>query len=185
VTEQSLPSGFLYFPEIISAEDERRLMVVIGGLDFEAVVMRGYTAKRRTIHYGVRYSYDTRRPAAGPPMPEFLQPLRQTLALAADVDASAFTEALVTEYAPGSTIGWHRDAPAFGPTVLGLSLGSACRMRFRLIADHDQRASIVMQPRSAYALTAESRRDWQHSIPAVDALRYSVTFRSLRRPQRS
>jgi hypothetical protein len=37
-----------------------------------------------------------------------------------------------------------------------------------------------LKPRSAYLLRGPARRDWQHSIPPVDELRYSITFRSLR-----
>jgi alkylated DNA repair dioxygenase AlkB len=39
----------------------------------------------------------------------------------------------------------------------------------------------VAEPRSAYLLRGASRTVWEHSIPPVDALRYSVTFRDLRR----
>jgi len=34
--------------------------------------------------------------------------------------------------------------------------------------------------RSAYLLRGPVRRDWEHSIPPLDQLRYSVTFRSVR-----
>jgi len=33
----------------------------------------------------------------------------------------------VTRYPPGAAIGWQRDAPMFGPTVVGVSLGAAAR----------------------------------------------------------
>jgi alkylated DNA repair dioxygenase AlkB len=54
---------------------------------------------------------------------------------------------------------------------------------FRLRRKKDtrwERASIELQPRSAYLLRGPTRTDWQHSIPPVDDLRYSVTFRSFR-----
>ena len=31
-----------------------------------------------------------------------------------------------------------------------------------------------------YLLRGQVRTDWEHSIPAVDAQRYSITFRSLK-----
>jgi alkylated DNA repair dioxygenase AlkB len=34
--------------------------------------------------------------------------------------------------------------------------------------------------RSAYLLSGASRSEWEHSIPPVESLRYSVTFRNLR-----
>jgi len=36
------------------------------------------------------------------------------------------------------------------------------------------------EPRSAYLMRGPSRTEWEHSIPAVDELRYSITFRTLR-----
>ena len=39
---------------------------------------------------------------------------------------------------------------------------------------------ITAQPRSAYLMREPARSHWQHSIPAVEALRYSVTFRTVR-----
>ncbi|MFG3710343.1 alpha-ketoglutarate-dependent dioxygenase AlkB [Micromonospora sp. NPDC047730] len=85
-----------------------------------------------------------------------------------------------TRYPPGSVIGWHRDAPAFGPTVVGLSLGAACRLRFQRGTGDDRRVyEVELAPRSAYVLAGAARTSWQHSIPPVPALRHSVTFRQL------
>jgi alkylated DNA repair protein (DNA oxidative demethylase) len=39
---------------------------------------------------------------------------------------------------------------------------------------------IELVPRSAYIIAAEARSKYEHSIPAVGALRYSITFRTLR-----
>jgi alkylated DNA repair dioxygenase AlkB len=39
---------------------------------------------------------------------------------------------------------------------------------------------IELRPRSAYLITGESRQAYEHSIPPVDSLRYSITFRTLR-----
>ena len=90
-------------------------------------------------------------------------------------------EGLLTRYPPGATIGWHRDAPVFGD-VVGVSLRSACLLRFQR-GRGDQRRVFeqVLDPRSAYVLSGPSRTAWQHSIPAVTELRYSVTFRTLSR----
>lgn len=40
--------------------------------------------------------------------------------------------------------------------------------------------TLVVAPRSAYLLTGQARWTWQHSIPPGSALRYSLTFRTLR-----
>ena len=39
---------------------------------------------------------------------------------------------------------------------------------------------ITLRRRSAYLMTGASRTAYEHHIPPVDELRYSVTFRTLR-----
>jgi alkylated DNA repair dioxygenase AlkB len=46
------------------------------------------------------------------------------------------------------------------------------------IATHE----IALEPRSAYLMTGQSRNAYEHHIPAVTTLRYSITFRSVRHP---
>ena len=157
------------------------LLQDIESLPFAAVEFRGFVAKRRAVHFGVGYDFDDHDVTPAPGIPGFLLPIRERAAAIADERADAFTEALVMEYPAGSVIGWHRDAPKFGPTVLGVSLCGAARMRFKHTRDgRIERASIVLEPRSAYALKGDARAKWQHSIPAVRSLRYSITFRSVR-----
>jgi alkylated DNA repair dioxygenase AlkB len=180
-----LPDGFLYVADAITIDAERTLIAWCATLPFAAVRMRGYVGKRRTVHFGVEYGFDSRRGNDAPPIPGVLLPLRDRAGELAAIDPASFTEALVTEYAAGAAIGWHRDAPMFGAAVVGFSLASPCRMRFRRGVDPRaavvERASIVLEPRSAYLLAGAARSEWQHSIPGVDALRYSITFRTLRR----
>jgi alkylated DNA repair dioxygenase AlkB len=38
---------------------------------------------------------------------------------------------------------------------------------------------LPLSPRSAYVLGGSTRAEWQHSIPPVDSLRYSISFRTL------
>lgn len=181
----ALPDGFHYFPDSITTDEERDLVAQIVQLPLAPVVMRGFTAKRRTVHFGVVYGYSTWRLTPGPAMPDFLLPLRDRVAALAAADPDSFSEGLVTEYPAGAVIGWHRDAPQFGATVIGISLCSPCRMRFRRGHAKGQaaieRASIMLAPRSAYVMSGPARNDWQHSIPAVEALRYSITFRTVKR----
>ncbi|HSJ76270.1 MAG TPA: hypothetical protein VK899_08835, partial [Gemmatimonadales bacterium] len=68
--------------------------------------------------------------------------------------------------------------------VIGISLLSSCRFRFRRKAGPGwERVSLIAEPRSAYLLSGASRTEWEHSIPAVDSLRYSITFRNFREPR--
>jgi alkylated DNA repair dioxygenase AlkB len=89
-------------------------------------------------------------------------------------------QALVTEYAPGAGIGWHRDKNVFNE-IIGISLLASCVFRLRRsVGSSWERANVVVDARSAYLLSGPARTEWEHSIPAVDALRYSITFRNLR-----
>jgi alkylated DNA repair dioxygenase AlkB len=174
------PAGFLYYPDILSPDEESALVARVRAIDFAAVEMRGQVARRRTAHFGWVYGYESWRITPGPPLPTFLLPLRKRVGALAGVDPAALAEVLVTDYPAGAAIGWHRDAPQFG-VVIGVSLLSACRMRFQRGRGADRHTRAVMlEPRSAYVLSGEARQHWQHSIPAVRAPRYSITFRTLR-----
>jgi alkylated DNA repair dioxygenase AlkB len=88
---------------------------------------------------------------------------------------------LVTEYGPGAAIGWHRDKAVFGE-VVGLSRLAPCTFRLRRAIGESEweRVSLVAAPRSAYLLSGPARTEWEHSIPPVAALCYSITFRNVR-----
>ena len=98
----------------------------------------------------------------------------------AGLQSADLHQVLLTEYQPGVQIGWHQDRSVFGE-VVGISLLSPCTFRLRRKTDHGwERASIIAEPRSAYLLQGASRSEWEHSIPAVEVLRYSITFRNLK-----
>ncbi len=114
-----------------------------------------------------------------PPLPSFLEALRRKIAERFEREVNTFRQALINEYRPGAGIGWHRDKPQFGE-VVGVSLLAPCVLRFRRKAGETwDRRSLTVEPRSAYLLTGPSRTIWEHSIPAVDRHRYSITFRTL------
>ena len=180
-----LPEGFAYKDEIISLAEESALLDGARALAFGEVRMRGQVARRRTIHFGWTYGYESSRVEPGPPLPDFLLGLRARVASLAAVDAEALAEALVTHYPPGAGIGWHRDAPAFG-VVIGVSLLSGCRFRFQQGRGAARRTrTVTLAPRSVYVLDGAARWQWQHAIPAGRMERYSITFRTLRRSDRA
>ncbi len=180
------PPGFRYVDGFVEPAEERLLLEEIERLPFEPVVFRGVAARRRVVHRGHRYDLEERGLSPGLPIPEPFLQLRVRLAPLADRPAERFEEVLVTEYPPGATIGWHRDAPAFGSTVLGVSLRSECRMRFRRQLDEAWETwEKSLKPRSAYLLSGAARASWQHSIPPTAALRYSITYRTVRARRRS
>jgi alkylated DNA repair dioxygenase AlkB len=176
----ALPEGFRYQPEVISADQERALVENIRDLPLQEFIFQGFTARRRTVSYGWHYDFNERTLRKADDIPEFLLGLRERAAGFAGMDPSRFQHVLVIEYEPGASIGWHRDKKVFGE-VIGVSLLSPCRFRLRRKTGSTwERVSFTAEPRSAYLMSGPSRTEWEHSIPAVETLRYSVTFRNLR-----
>jgi len=174
------PEGFRYRPEFVDSDDERNLVERIRTLPLTPFDFHGYQANRRIVSYGWRYSYDDAALQRAEPLPAFLLPLREDAAAFAQLNPDDLPHALITEYTAGTPIGWHRDKRVFGD-VIGISLLSACVFRFRRKAGSAwERYSLTAEPRSAYLLRGAVRTAWEHSIPAVSELRYSITFRSLR-----
>jgi alkylated DNA repair dioxygenase AlkB len=162
-----LPEGFRYEEELLSPEDERALISTFGRLPFREFEFRGFLGKRRTVSFGWRYDFDVRALQQVETIPSFLLALRRRAAAFASVTVDRLEHALVTEYAPGAAIGWHRDRPEF-EDVIGISLGTPCVFRFRRKKGAGwDRASIKLQPRSVYLLRGSARWDWQHSTPLL------------------
>ena len=180
-TTPTRPEGFSYHRGFISKAEEQNILQDVDALNFPEVRMHGVVAKRGVLHFGWIYGYQTWTLLAGPPLPEFLQPLRERAASLIRIEAASFEEVLLTHYPPGSGIGWHRDAPMFGPIVVGVSLLGSCRLRFcRRVGSRRDTWSATLEPRSVYVLSGSARFQWQHSIPATKESRYSITFRTLR-----
>lgn len=174
------PAGLRYRAELIGAAGEAALVERLAALDLRPFEFHGYLGNRRTMSFGHRYDFSRERLETAEPIPDFLLPLRAAAADFAGLEADRLEHALVTEYAPGAGIGWHRDKAHFDE-VIGISLLEPCRLRFRRrSASGWERCSVPLEPRSAYLLTGRARDDWEHSISAMTALRYSVTFRSRR-----
>ena len=177
----ALPEGFVFQPEFISADEERALLDGIAHLELAEAKYKQYTARRRIAYFGFGYDFVSNKLDAAPPAPPFLESLRAKLATWMEVAPEALAQALVTEYRPGTPLGWHRDAPDYG-RVAGISLGGWARMRLRRYPPGDDEPLVLnLAPRSAYQMNGVARWQWQHSIPANKELRYSITFRTLAR----
>ena len=176
----AVPPGLAYASGLLSPDEEAALAARMADLPFRAFEFHGFEGKRRTHSFGWRYVFDGSGLQAVEPVPDWLLPCRDRAAAWAGLAADALQHALLTEYAPGAGIGWHRDRSVFGD-VVGISLLAPARLRFRRKqGDKWQRAALIAEPRSAYLLRGEARTDWEHSIAPMQALRYSITFRTMR-----
>jgi DNA oxidative demethylase len=176
------PEGLEYRAEFVSVGEERGLLSFLEPIAFETIEMRGQVTRRTARHFGYDYDYESFKVEQGEPLPVELEWLRDRCAALPETAPEELAQALVLRYPPGATIGWHRDAPAFGAKIVGVSLASACRMRFQRGAGDERRVwELELEPRSAYVLADAARSAWQHSIPPTKDLRYSITFRTLRK----
>jgi alkylated DNA repair protein (DNA oxidative demethylase) len=171
--------GLSQADEIVTPDEELELIAAIDAAGLSPFRYHGWEGKRLTASYGWRYDFDDASFRPGDPIPDWLLPLRARAAGYAGLEPEALAQALLIRYDPGAGIGWHRDRPVF-EHVLGISLGSATTMRFRLRRPGGfDRAAALLEPRSIYHLAGEVRNKSEHSIAGVTATRWSVTFRSL------
>jgi alkylated DNA repair dioxygenase AlkB len=173
------PEGFRYEEDVISEAEEATLVASLAKLELKPFEFLGHLGNRRVTAFGLRYDYARRAIEAADGFPSFLADLRNKVAKFAGRGVDEFQQGGVNEYPPGAGIGWHKDKAQFG-VIVGVSLLAPARMRFRR-ADGNRwvRMSQRLLPRSIYILEGEARTMWEHSIPPLDALRYSLTFRTL------
>ena len=189
-TPKQLPHGLVYQPEFITREDEKTLLEAIEPLPFREARFQEYFAKRRVVHFhsaggGEAYDGNDDDTFSSGPLPSFLVDLQEKVAKWLAIDPTTFIHALVSEYRPGTPIGWHRDKPVYG-VVVGLSLAGRGRMRFRPLDPRAPRNAMVLlelEPRSVYVMQGPIRWQWQHSMLPTNALRYSITFRTRADPE--
>ena len=181
-----VPDGFVYREDFISESGEHELIGEIQKLQLTPFKYYQFTGKRRTLSFGWEYEFGKSDIRTAPDIPAFLLPVRTRAGKLFNIDPNSLIQASIIEYSTGSPIGWHRDIPHFG-VVVGISLGAACRMRFRKYSrgrtkkiNRDEILSIELQPRSIYLMSGASREMWQHSIPPVKELRYAIMMRTLR-----
>jgi alkylated DNA repair dioxygenase AlkB len=176
--KSSQPEGLRYAAEFISPAFERELIGHISALPLQPFQFGAYEGKRRVASFGFRYDYTLRRLQEAGPIPDWL---RSVIGMVETFGGppTRIEQVLCTEYGIGVGIGWHRDKPHFD-RIFGLSLGSPCKFRFRRkLDDKWERFTLDAGPRSLYIMSGASRQIWEHSIPALEAPRYSITFRTM------
>ncbi len=181
-----VPDGFIYRQNFISEAEEQELIREIQSVHLTAFKYYQFTGKRRLASFGWQYEFGKNEITTAPDMPAFLLPVRIRAGTLFNIDPNSLMQTSIIEYSTGSPIGWHRDISQFG-FVVGISLGAACRMRFRKYnrarsrsLKRDEILSIELEPRSIYLMSGASRELWRHSIPPVKDLRYSIMMRTLR-----
>lgn len=180
MNEEPRPAGFGYVPDFLTTAEEGEIVAAVEALAFQEVRMHGVVARRTVVHFGWDYDYSGWKIHPTDPPPDWLRALRERSAAAASVEPERLEQFLIARYPPGASIGWHRDAPMFGSPVLGLSLLSPARMRFRRGKPPDvENVTHVLEPRSLYVLDGAARTVWQHHIPPTKEMRYSITMRTV------
>ena len=178
------PAGFRYIPDVLSSAEEKRLVQRFEKLPLRPFEFHGYQGNRRIYTFGHRYIFAGQE-ARDASIPEYLQPLTDIASRISGMPADAFEQLMLTEYASGAGIGWHRDRPLY-EDIVAVSFLAPCTLRLRRkVGDDWERRSARIEPRSAYLLHGPVRNLWQHSIAPMDVLRYSMTLRTFRSGHRS
>lgn len=177
---QTLPNGFSYHPNFLSLSEEEMLLDIFAALPLKNAPFGEYIAKRRILSFGWSYNEEEGRLAPAEPLPDWLRPLATRAAALAGLPKDRVVEALVTEYRPGTGVGWHCDQESF-QMVIGVSLGSWCTFDLRPLKSSEltDQYSLSLEPRSAYLMKGESRWAYQHRVQPTKGHRYSITFRTL------
>lgn len=175
-----LPEGMAYRPDFISSLEEQALADWLETLGFKPFLFQGYEGKRQVVSFGWQYDFSRSHLLKADDVPDELKPLRARAAELAGHRPEDLQQVLINKYEPGAPIGWHRDRPVFAE-VVGISLLAPCPFRLRRrVGAGFERKTVTLAPRSAYLLAGPARTEWEHSIPPVEALRYSITFRNFR-----
>jgi alkylated DNA repair dioxygenase AlkB len=175
------PSGLRYVRDFISAATEQELIAHISQLPLKPFQFGAFEGNRRVKSFGFRYDYTLQKLQESEPVPDWLATLAHAVERFGDLSEGSVRQVLCTDYEVGVGIGWHRDKRHFDK-VFGLSLGSACKFRFRRrTRDGWERFTLPAEPRSLYLMDGEARHAWEHSIPPVERRRYSITFRTMGR----
>jgi alkylated DNA repair dioxygenase AlkB len=170
--------GLAYREALVSAGEEASLVARVDAEPLSPFRFQGWLGKRLTTSFGWHYDFNQSKFAAAAPIPDWLLPIKARAAAFAGLDDRELIQALLIRYDVGAGIGWHRDRPVFDH-VVGISLGAPATMRFRRRSSSGfERASVLLEPRSAYHLSGEARHGWEHSITEMEVKRWSLTVRS-------
>ena len=179
-----LPQGFSYYTEFITEAEEQYLLKSIDQFELETMKFHQYEAKRKVRSFGNGWSFTEQQLKPGDAIPVAFEFLISRICERLVIPRDEIAQVLITEYPIGSVINWHRDAPAFD-IIAGVSLQSDCNFKLRPYdKQHQTKAAtiiLLVQKRSLYVMLGRAKADWQHSTAPVNKIRYSLTFRTLKR----
>jgi alkylated DNA repair dioxygenase AlkB len=106
-----LPAGFRYISNVLSSAEEKSLVQQFEKLPLKPFESHGYQGNRRIYTFGHRYIFAGQDARADARIPDYLRLLTEIASRTSGMPANAFEQLMLTEYAPGAGIGWHRDRP--------------------------------------------------------------------------
>jgi len=179
--QASIP-GLTYQPEFLSKDEAQELIAIIQTLPFHAARYKEFYARRRVVSFGGSFDFDTNELKPARELDARLLPLRDRVAAWHGIRPETLVHALVSEYAPGTPLGWHRDVPNF-EKIFGISLGGEATLKFRpypYTPDMQRKVvDLAVQPQSIYVMEGNARWKWQHCVVPTSEFRWSITFRDL------
>jgi len=179
-----LPKGFTYYPNFITEAEEMQLFHSIEQFDLQTMKFHEYEAKRKVISFGQGWSFTEQRLKQGNPIPAQFDFLVTKIAGQFSMAKEQVAQFLITEYPVGAVINWHRDAPPF-EIIAGVSLLANCSFKLRPQDKEKQTRSatisLQVHRRSLYCMQGTAKSEWQHSTAPVNKVRYSLTFRTLKK----
>jgi hypothetical protein len=77
---REIPKGRLFKSDFLTVQEERDLLALLQTPSFYEFKLHGVAAKRRVLHYGLRYALESRVLSTAPAIPSQLEPLRHRAA---------------------------------------------------------------------------------------------------------
>ena len=154
--DTALPEGFRYQPDFLSREEEHSLLRHIEKLPFREFEFHGFTGKRRNVSFGWRYDFNGGGLTKTEDMPEFLLAVRAHAGSFTAISLGELQQVLVTVYAAGASIGWHKDRAVFGDASgshFSLPAPSACAAKQDIAGS----GTILLRSRARFTFCAGLR----------------------------
>ncbi|CAO3607204.1 unnamed protein product [Cunninghamella blakesleeana] len=176
--------GLLLIEDFVNEEEEVVLINEVNQRTWSGLgISPNPELKRRTQQYGHLFSYRYRKVLEEyGPLPSFVDTIVDGI-MEYQLMPVKPNHLLVNEYNKGQGIMPHVDAPGlFGPSILSLSLLSACIMKFTHTETKEE-IDVILPRRSIIVLQGDSRYKYKHGI-SKDHIDVTSDGKSIERDQR-